>query len=121
MGGIVCPFPLRKSKGHSGKFLGEHTYRVKIAPNREQEVHIDQLKPCHTVPNLTRLYPTVYRRGEPLLSTPEANIKKVLENRISDDGLEFLVEWNEVAGGGQNWISAQQLGPAWHQAFNLLA
>ena len=79
--------------------IGEHTYRVKIAPNREQEVHIDQLKPCHTVPNLTRLYPTVYRRGEPLLSTPEANIKKVLETRISDDGLEFLVEWNEVAGG----------------------
>ena len=64
---------------------------------------------------------TVYRRGEPLLSTPEVKIKKVLETRISDDGLEFLVEWNEVAGGGQNWISAQQLGPAWHQALNLLA
>ena len=101
--------------------LGEHTYRVKTDPQREHEVHIDQMKPCVMVPNLTRLYPTVYRKGEPLLSTPNANIKKVLETGISDDGLEFLVGWNEVAGGGQNWISAQHVGPAWHQAFNLLA
>ena len=101
--------------------LGKHTYQVKIAPHRENEVHLDQMKPCVTIPNLTRLYPTVYRKGEPLLCTPEANIKKVLETRISDDGLEFLVEWNEVAGGCQKWISAQKLGPALHQAFNLFA
>ena len=99
---------------------GGKSFRIKISHNSEQEVHADQIKPCLSNPDLNRLYPLVYRKGEPLLSTPEAHIQKVLESRTFGSDVEFLVEWSEFSGGGQGWVNARQLGPALQQALNLL-
>ena len=89
---------------------------VHINPKVDQEVHWDQIKKCISHPELEKLYPTVYRRGEPIVSIPEANIKKILDTKWDDDGLHFLVEWTEGVGGGQNWVDARQLSPTWSQA-----
>ena len=101
--------------------VGEHSFRLKVAPHTQQEVHVDQLKSCFSIPNFGRNYPLVYRKGEPLVSTPESCIKMVLRASITEEDVQFLVEWTEVAGGGRGWISAQQMGPAWSEAFKLVA
>ena len=87
----------------------------------EGQVHVDQLKSCFSIPNFGRNYPLVYRKGEPLVSTPESCIKKVLRASITEEDVQFLVEWTEVAGGGKGWISPQRMGPAWSEAFKLVA
>ena len=56
---------------------GEHSFTVHINLKVDQEVHWDQIKKCISHHELEKLYPTVYRRGEPIVSIPEANIKKL--------------------------------------------
>ena len=80
---------------------GEHSFTVHINPKVAQEVHWDQIKKCISHPDIEKLYPTVYRRGEPIVSIPEANIKKILDTEWDDDGLHFLVEWTEGVGGSK--------------------
>jgi hypothetical protein len=98
---------------------GEHSFVLHIAPHDDHEVHMDQIKKCWSRPDWEKAYPTVYRRGEPIVSIPEANIKKVVEVKRTAEGLDFLVEWTEGSGGGQNWLNARQLAPAWHEALAL--
>ena len=98
---------------------GQHSFKIHIAPHNDHEVHADQIKACWSHPDLEKAYPTVYRRGEPLVSTPEANIKKVVRAKRTAEGFDFLVEWTQEAGGGENWVSSRQLNPAWHEALAL--
>jgi hypothetical protein len=94
---------------------GEHSYKVHIAPRNDLEVHEDQIKRCVSYPELERSYPMVYRRGEPLISFPEANIKKILKVESREETIKLHVEWIEEVGGGQSWLEARQLSPAWSQ------
>lgn len=95
--------------------LGEHSYKVHIAPRNDLEVHEDQIKRCVSYPELERSYPMVYRRGEPLISFPEANIKKILKVDSTEEQFKLQVEWSEEVGGGQSWLESRQLSPAWAQ------
>ena len=79
---------------------GEHSYIVNWAPHKDQEVHLDQIKKCSSIPEIERAYPVVYRRGEPLVSLPEANIQKILQVQITENNVRLQVEWTEGVGGG---------------------
>ena len=57
----------------------------------------------------------VYRRGEPLISFPEANIKKILKVDSTEEQFKLQFEWSEEVGGGQIWLEIRQLSPAWAQ------
>ena len=100
--------------------VGEHSFKIQTAPREEYEVHNDQLKLCHTQPAIESLYPLVYRRGDPVSSSVENLVKRVVDARQTEAGLEFLVEWSEGGGGMQTWVPAQTLGPTWSQAFEIL-
>jgi hypothetical protein len=100
--------------------VGEHSFKIQTAPRQEYEVHNDQLKLCHTHPATESSYPLVYRRGDPVSSSIENLIKRVVDTKHTTEGLEFLVEWSEGGGGMQSWVPAQTLGPIWSQAFEIL-
>lgn len=86
--------------------LGEHSYKVHIAPRNDLEVHEDQIKRCVSYPEMERSYPMVYRRGEPLISFPEANIKKILKVDSTEEQFKLQVEWSEEVGGGKSWLES---------------
>ena len=95
---------------------GEHSYTLHFGPNDDREVHVDQLKPCWTHPATETLYPMVYRKGDPLSSTVESQVRRVLEAKTTPEGLQFLVQWSEEAGGSTSWVPARTLSPIWVQA-----
>ena len=96
---------------------GEHSFVIRIDHREDRDVHYDQLKPCLTHPATESMYPMVFRKGDPLTSTVESQITRVLEAKETPEGLEFRVEWSELAGGNQTWVPARTLSPIWVQAF----
>ena len=69
---------------------GEHSFIVNLAPHKDQEVHLDQIKKCISIPEMERAYPVVYRRGEPLVSLPAANIQKILQVQITENNIRLF-------------------------------
>ncbi len=51
----------------------------------------------------------VYRRGE----RGGGDIKKILKVESMEETIKSHVEWIEEVGGGQSWLEARQLSPAW--------
>ena len=62
-------------------------------------------------------YPIVYRRGDPLSTSLETQVRKVRGTRKTADGFEFLLEWSEELGGNQTWVPTRTLGSVWSEAF----
>ena len=80
----------------------EHSYTLHFGPNDDdREVHVDQLKPCWAHPTTETFYPMVYRQRNHLSSTVESQVRRVLEAKTTPEGLQFLVQWSEEAGGAQ--------------------
>ncbi len=86
----------------------------------EQEVHVDQLKPCVTEVTNSSLYPMVYRRGDPLSQLPESRIKRILGYRHGEEGVELQVEWEGCEFQEEAWVPAERLGGAIEQVVRLL-
>ena len=96
---------------------GEHSYTLHFGPNDDdREVHVDQLKPCWAHPTTETFYPMVYRQRNHLSSTVESQVRRVLEAKTTPEGLQFLVQWSEEAGGSTSWVPARTLSPIWVQA-----
>jgi transposase InsO family protein len=100
--------------------VGEHSYVISMGGRVEQEVHVDQLKPCVTEVTSASLYPMVYRRGDPLSQLPESRIKRILGYRYGDEGIELQVEWEGFEVQEETWVPAAQLGGAIEQVVRLL-
>ncbi|EPS57231.1 hypothetical protein M569_17589 [Genlisea aurea] len=81
----------------------------------EQEVHIDQLKPCRTEVSTATLYPMVYRRGDPLAQLPETRVKRVIDLRMGEEGPEIMVEWEGQEDPEGTWVPVASLGPVVEQ------
>ncbi len=99
---------------------GEDTYVVAVGPRRELQVHVDQIKPAFSHPSTRIAYPMVYRKGEPPFFAMESHIRKILDVRDSDDGLELKVDWEGEEGNETTWVSVKRLGGAIAQAVEVM-
>jgi hypothetical protein len=62
----------------------------------------------------------VYRKGEPPFFAMESHIRKILDVRDSDDGLELKVDWEGEEGNETTWVSVKRLGGAIAQAVEVM-
>ena len=92
--------------------VGEHSYVLRTGGRVEQEVHVDQIKPCQSNESSATWYPMVYRRGDPFSQLPETRVAKVLGFRDGENGPKLKVVWEGVEEGGDCWIPVTQMGGA---------
>ncbi len=88
---------------------GEHSFVVEVSPRILQEVHMDQMKPCLSMPSMRAEYPMVYRKGDTPILSIETQIKNIPQARHTPEGVELFVEWEGQPGGGV-WMLASRLG-----------
>ena len=72
--------------------LGEHVYRVQVAPKRHRDVHVVNLKP-HVPPLIGPSWPLFHRpEVQPQNSNvDEWNVEPIVRHRLRNGELEFLV------------------------------